>query len=363
MRAMKLLAAALVASGFLVASLGWSEELSPKPIRLLILGPESKAYNKDQLSMLAIQLRKLAERYGQLQVLSESVTDADPLRKKYGCSDATPDCLAEIGKALSADMIMHVEIQKLPGRFLVILTQIDVSAKKVIMQSRQPAGAATAALQEEIQKGWVEIFGSTFRSRLKVVTNVTGAQVALDGRPVGKTPLYLNQEFGKGTHKIEVTMAGYQPIERQIQINASSVIVVELLLQPEVVASLAKPNEFEMPTIDVSKGASAGADKQANIKTPVSEKKPGSGAAAVVLAQPSSVQTKDERFVPVNESAEKPSEQVVRSREVKPFYKQWWFWTAIGAVVVGGTIGAIVGATCCKDEGIPSGKGRVSIEF
>jgi hypothetical protein len=45
----------------------------------------------------------------------------------------------------------------------------------------------------------------------------------------------------------------------------------------------------------------------------------------------------------------------------RPFYKQWWFWTAVGVVVAGGTLGTVLALT--GEEGIPDGKGRVLILF
>ena len=351
----RVLAAALVAGWLAHASITWSQELSAKPVRLLILGPESNAYNQGQLAKLAVQLKTLAERYGYLKVLPESVMDGDNLRRQAGCIGATPDCLAEVGKAVSAEMVVHTGVQKLPGRFLVVITQIDVGTKKALMQSRQPSGATPEALQEAIQKGWDEVFGSTFRSRLKVVTNVPGARVALDGRHVGKTPLALDQDFGKGTHKIDVTLAGYQPVQRQMQINASSVVVVELSLEPEVkTAASVTSGENKKPGVAIEKskiGAAVTAETSGSAAKP---KAPAESAAEVfsprrIAAAPGKSETP---FVPAAETS--------GPFGAKPFYKQWIFWTALGVAVVVGTIGIIVGAS---SGGIPSGKGRVVIEF
>jgi hypothetical protein len=33
-----------------------------------------------------------------------------------------------------------------------------------------------------------------------------------------------------------------------------------------------------------------------------------------------------------------------------PFYKKWWFWTIVGAVVVGGTVGIIAGSQGGAEE-------------
>jgi hypothetical protein len=348
----------LVAGWLAQASVVWSQELSARPVRLLILGPESNAYNQDQLLKLAIHLKTLAERYGYLNVLPESVMDGDNLRQHAGCIGATQDCLADVGKVVSAEMVVHTGIQKLPGRFLVVITQIDVSTKKALMQSRQPSDATPEALQEAIQKGWVEIFGSTFRSRLKVITNVPGARVALDGRHIGKTPLTLDQDFGKGTHKIEVTLAGYQPIQRRMQINASSVVVVELSLEAEVrTAAAVTSGEGKKPAVAIEKskiGAAATAETSAPLALPQT---PAPATAEVFSPR---------RIEPAPGKSEAPFVPKAETSGpfgAKPFYKQWIFWTALGVAVVAATVGIVVGGSSGNDKGIPSGKGRVSIEF
>ena len=67
-------------------------------------------------------------------------------------------------------------------------------------------------------------------------------------------------------------------------------------------------------------------------------------------------------FETVGGVVEKKPDEDLRISETKPIYKQWWFWTAVGAVVAGGVTGLVVGLTM-EDEGVPAGKGRVVIEF
>lgn len=45
-----------------------------------------------------------------------------------------------------------------------------------------------------------------------------------------------------------------------------------------------------------------------------------------------------------------------RRPESPPFYRRWWFWTAVGAVVVGGAIGGILAARGSVDQRIPEGE-------
>ncbi|HUT78345.1 MAG TPA: hypothetical protein VM285_11695 [Polyangia bacterium] len=45
--------------------------------------------------------------------------------------------------------------------------------------------------------------------------------------------------------------------------------------------------------------------------------------------------------------------------EAPPWYRRWWFWTAVGVVVLGGTAGAVGGYYANKDPGDP----RVTADF
>ncbi len=50
------------------------------------------------------------------------------------------------------------------------------------------------------------------RATLAVECAVEGAAVRLDGRPLGVTPLPSAAQVGEGTHQIELTRAGYEPV-------------------------------------------------------------------------------------------------------------------------------------------------------
>ena len=59
-------------------------------------------------------------------------------------------------------------------------------------------------------------------------------------------------------------------------------------------------------------------------------------------------------------SGTKPVSQKPTSVYATPFYEKWWFWTAVGAVVVAGTVGAVVGLSGNGDE---SSDSRITIRF
>ena len=67
---------------------------------------------------------------------------------------------------------------------------------------------------------------------IRVISNVTGAEVFLDGTPMGKVPLDIKQVKG-GEHVLEVKAPGYQPHEERITINDGQSTVLKLDLNPE----------------------------------------------------------------------------------------------------------------------------------
>lgn len=73
--------------------------------------------------------------------------------------------------------------------------------------------------------------------------------------------------------------------------------------------------------------------RQGGVNTGAEKPRPAAPAAAVAAP-------------PASEASARPGPT--------PIYKKWWFWTAIGAVVVGGTVGAIA-ATTGGDSRMPGG--------
>ena len=68
---------------------------------------------------------------------------------------------------------------------------------------------------------------------LEVVTEPTGAQVFLDEREIGKSSLFL-EKVGTGEHDIKVTLSGYKPESRKVNIVKDSQSILEIMLIQKV---------------------------------------------------------------------------------------------------------------------------------
>jgi hypothetical protein len=361
----------LVVFPFLLA--GWpaaGQETGSK--KILVLNPESRVLNPNKLRNLGKHLRFLIRRYPSLEVLEIPSLQFKVMKRKAKCRGSETECLVSIGRQVGVNRFLHSEVQKLPGRYLVVMKLVDVDVGRLIETSRQRARRRIGSLRGALLKGWVDLFGSLIRSQLQVSANVVGADVFLDGRNIGKTPLILTKDLGKGTHIIEVTHLDCLPARQEIQIAKGRKLKVSVMLEEKPTEVAVAPQPPPAPAEGKKIGGKEEQDPAELLPppppsppspTPVVEEKVETppGSKSLPSKQP------DPRpFLPSFETIggvekKKPGEKL-RISESGPIYKQWWFWTAVGVVVVGGVTGLVVGLTD-EDEGIPAGRGRVVIEF
>jgi len=87
---------------------------------------------------------------------------------------------------------------------------------------------------------------------------------------------------------------------------------------------------------------------------PASSPPPASSAleptatAALALSAPPPTSSPSAEIAPLGENGAAPSQ-----KEARPFYNRWWFWTAVGVVVLGGIVVAVVAAK--HDPACPGG--------
>ena len=69
-------------------------------------------------------------------------------------------------------------------------------------------------------------------AQVEVNTNVPGASVLVDGEVMGTTPLDQPLVIGAGEHRIRVSLAGYEDVEKTVAVVSQTRQVVEFALAP-----------------------------------------------------------------------------------------------------------------------------------
>ncbi len=185
-------------------------------------------------------------------------------------------------------------------------------------------------------------------SRLTVKVNVEGARVLVREVVAGMSPLDKPLALKAGPAEVIVEAEGFFPYRARVDLPGGGAYVIDAQLQSKAkVGKLLIQAPKTGVTVFVD-GTSAG---QAPLETLVPP-----GTHKILARHPGSMDY--ETSVIVNAGEQRTVALVLEKSP--PIYAKWWFWTAIGVVVVGGAAGGITYAlTTEKDPGkgdIPPGQ-------
>ena len=164
-----------------------------------------------------------------------------------GCESDT-SCLAEIGGALGADLIISGTIGKLGDAYSMSLTLLAADQAKIEGRFVGSAGSESA-LPVTIQRGVAILFGKktdVSSTGILLVKTVPGdADVFIDGKPAGKSPVSI--ELRAGDHEVRATK-GELTGSLSVSVTASGVARHELLLEtpPVKLRVMSEPPEAEV---------------------------------------------------------------------------------------------------------------------
>ena len=102
-------------------------------------------------------------------------------------------------------------------------------------------------------------------SSLELTVEPDGAEVSVDGKPVGTTPLSRPVYLMPGTHRIEVNMPGYRELTRQVPAAAGETRELSLRLE-RLTAATDQPvaQGSSSDPVEAPRGAELGSDASAN---------------------------------------------------------------------------------------------------
>lgn len=176
------------------------------------------------------------------------------------------------------------------------LERFGVAKRELTEALREPENPLTANQREGVVEllTWMKVNLGTLQLQLEPLD----AAVELDGKPVEETQLVLKP----GAHHVRVSFTGYESEQHTVQVAAGQDYTLRVTLSPSA------GNAAQAPEVSAAHAAEA--------------------AVSVTSARPAP-------------SPLKPSGHPVQDQESSSVLEQWWFWTAIGAVVVGGVAAGI----------------------
>lgn len=147
-----------------------------------------------------------------------------------------PMCIGAIGEQLRADEVLLIGVSQL-GNVVLALQRID--ARKGVAGARlaESLPPDTEPLDDEML-GWLrQLYPPDVFKRygaIKVVADVSGANVQLNGEGQGKTPITAPLTVrAPATYKVRVAKAGHVPFEATIDVLPDATVEVQARLPRE----------------------------------------------------------------------------------------------------------------------------------
>ncbi len=170
--------------------------------------------------------------------------------------------------------------------------------------------------------------------RLQIECEATGAEVAVDGKSVGRVPLPGPLWAPPGSHQVTITHEGSATATETVEMSAgvSALVVIRLVPIPPPAPAVPAPSVVT-PAAETAVAPSEGTGAAAqiaptgeapNVRPQSPEPAPTPSASVAAPPPPATPAALDLSAQP----AEAPS-------EARPVYKTWWFWTGAAVIVAG----------------------------
>jgi hypothetical protein len=144
-------------------------------------------------------------------------------------------CLASIGKRLGVDVVVTGTVGAMGDSYVLNIKAVEVgSAKQIERISSDPLRGQPDELIDGVRVAAYRLLApKQLHGSLQVQTDIVGADVQLDDKPLGKTPLPsqgLVTKLALGKHKLRVQAPGYDPFDDEITVNFQKVTQVNVRL-------------------------------------------------------------------------------------------------------------------------------------
>jgi PEGA domain len=152
-------------------------------------------------------------------------------------------CLTAIGKRLGVDFVVTGTVGSLGDNYVLNIKVVEVATAKSQRIQSDPLRGSPDELIEGVRVAAYRLLApQQIHGSLQIQTDLVGAEVTLDGKTIGKTPLMNNGVLAKlplGKHKLRVEAKGYDPFDSDVEVNFQKVspVVVRLLQSGETVGT------------------------------------------------------------------------------------------------------------------------------
>ena len=254
--------------------------------KILVLQTQGETLAAAEKGAATTVVRDSLSKYPKTELLPTPEVDLFELMLELECTDLDTDCLAAMGKKFGAQKVVYSTAEPDGDKLAIKFKVVDVKKKKAINELDAKA-AGTAGLPDALGKLIVDAFGKLPEEKPPEPPKAKPVLVSVGSNIEGANVTINGEMAGRtpfkirlkpGRYKIKLVREGYVEVEDVVTIGTKAQTV-----------------SFEL------------------------KKKPAT------IAKP-----------------DKPDKPDDGDKVGTPFYKTWWFWTAIGVGVAGVVTTAVV---------------------
>lgn len=210
--------------------------------KLAVLELEALGMEREPVARLEILFRMELERLAgrPLPTRRQIQRAIQSSRKLRRCAGAD-HCLAEIGKKLEVDLVVTGTVAALGDSYVINIKAVDVATGKQLpkrIETRPLRGSPDELIEAVRVAAYQLLAPAELHGSLMVLSDLVGAEVSLDGKRVGSTPLLEPvRRLSLGTHVIKVTAPDYAPFEEEVRVRFQKTTRVIVRLATEDAAA------------------------------------------------------------------------------------------------------------------------------
>jgi TolB-like protein len=174
---------------------------------------------------------------------SRSVVEKSITAAEQNCT-GEEKCLAAIGKRLGVDLVVTGTVGSLGDNYVLDIKVVDVATGKSQKINSDPLRGSPDDLIEGVRVAAYKLLApDQLHGAVQIESDLVGAQVTLDGKEIGKTPLPNRGVIGKlalGKHHLRVEAKKYDPIDQDVEVHFQKVSPVLVHLLPSEVTGTGK---------------------------------------------------------------------------------------------------------------------------
>jgi len=233
--------ALVVAVVFAIArpALAQSPPAAPRApaLRIAVLGFDALGMDDRKVARLETLFRMELERLAGAPTPSRrDIARALKGTRLAGCTGENP-CLAAIGKRLGVELVVSGNVASLGDSYIVNIKVVNATTGVELRRiASDPLRGNPDELIDSVRVAAYRLLApERLRGAVSVLADIAGAEVLLDGRRVGKTPLARPiTGLSLGPHRLEVAAAGYSRFADQVRVRFQKTtrVVVSLAVDP-----------------------------------------------------------------------------------------------------------------------------------